>query len=329
MPWVLSRVLCLLVVAGAQVVRPESPSGLSNWDAAWYIRIASEGYGYVDGGYSSYPFFPLLPLVLRAGRTVGVPYALTGVLVGHLALLVALAGVHRLALRHASPEAARLAVWAVALFPASLAFSTPYPSSIFLAASVWAFVMAEDRRDGAAAVLAVACALVRPNGVVVALALIVAVRTARRAVVVAGPSVVAVVVWMLVLRHWTGDALIFVRTKTVWQDNSLLEIVTLSQVKPTALAHLFLGLVAVLVLVSARDRLPLSWLVLSALYLGPPFVMDVVGLGRYSNECFPVGIAAGMVLVQLSGRLQRAALATSALGLAAFGGLVAAGRVVP
>src|SRR6185437_7712739 len=103
--------------------------------------------------------------------------------------LVALAGVYRLASRRGGSRVAALAVWALALFPASFVFSMTYPSAIFLAASVWAFVLVEERHDLAAGLVVVAAALVRPNGLVVALALIVAVRTWRRAVIVAAPSV--------------------------------------------------------------------------------------------------------------------------------------------
>jgi Gpi18-like mannosyltransferase len=89
--------------------------------------------------------------------------------------LVALAGLYKLAQRHASPRAAGLAVWCMCFFPASFVFSMICPSSVFLAASVWAFVLIEDHHDLAAGGLAACAAIVRPNGVIVAIALTIAV----------------------------------------------------------------------------------------------------------------------------------------------------------
>src|SRR5437868_3312918 len=84
---------------------------------------------------------------------------------------VAVAGVSRLASRRGGPRVAALSVWSLALFPASFVFSMTYPSAIFLAASVWAFVLVEEHHDLAAGLVAVGAALVRPNGLVLAVAL--------------------------------------------------------------------------------------------------------------------------------------------------------------
>jgi hypothetical protein len=220
-------------------------------------------------------------------------------------------------------------VWALALFPSSLVFSTLYPSSIFLAASVFAFLAVEDDRDVVGSLLAVVCALARPNGFVVALCLAVAVRNWRRAAVVAGPALVALGVWLLVLRHWTGDALIFLHAKAAWVEITLLDLVLLRQPKPTAFAHAILAILAIAALVVARRRLPLPWLLFGALYLLPSTVLGVVGLGRYSNECFPVFVAAGLILAEVPGRLRNVGFGLSVAGLGVLGVAVAAGRVVP
>ncbi len=92
-----------------------------------------------------------------------------------------------------------LAVWSLALFPAAFVFSLLYPSAIFLAASVWAFLLVEDRHDGWAGIVVAVAVLTRPNGIVLAVALgigLVVIRRAwRRALVVCGPAVVAVGIW--------------------------------------------------------------------------------------------------------------------------------------
>src|SRR5206468_1560829 len=130
------------------------------------------------------------PAVIRALRHV-MDDDLGTFIVNQAAFLVALVGVYVLARRHVSGRAAELATWALALFPASFVFSLGYPSSLFLAAMVWAFVLVEDRHDLLAGALAVAATMLRPNGFVVVLALAVAVRAPRRIVMVALPAFLA------------------------------------------------------------------------------------------------------------------------------------------
>ena len=118
-------------------------------DGAWYVEIAKIGYGPkpAPGTESPWPFFPFLPGLMRVGGWLGPSEAFVGVAVNHLAFLLGLAGLYRIARRHVSPRASELGVWLIALFPASFLFSMIYPSAIFLAASVWAFCFVEERRD--------------------------------------------------------------------------------------------------------------------------------------------------------------------------------------
>ena len=118
------------------------------WDGGWYQLIATHGYGAppVDGVWSVWPFFPLYPVLVSGLHLVGSPYSFAQVVVANAALLVALAGVWRLARRHVSATAAAYAVWITALFPGAITFTMGYPDSLFLAGAVWAFVLLEERR---------------------------------------------------------------------------------------------------------------------------------------------------------------------------------------
>src|SRR3954451_14376706 len=207
-PWLLSRVVSIVVLLAA-VNDPARGSRFvqvaTRWDGAFYLDIARNGYGPVDIPFPKWPFFPLLPGLIRALSEVADDKAALFV-VNQVLFLVALAGVYRLASRHGGVTVARLATWSLALFPASFVFSMTYPSVIFLAAPVWAFVLVEERHDLAAGLVAVGAALVRPNGAVLVIALIVAVWSSwRRAVLVAGPSLVAVAAWCAYCWDRTGD----------------------------------------------------------------------------------------------------------------------------
>ncbi|MET0894342.1 MAG: hypothetical protein ABWY80_00655, partial [Acidimicrobiia bacterium] len=61
----------------------------------------------------------------------------------------------------------------------------------------------------------------------------------------------------------------------------------------------------------------------------PSLVTGMVGLARYTNECFPPFVAAGMVLEKWKTKWQVAALATSAVGLILFATIVARYDLVP
>jgi len=333
-PWLVSRVLSVgvLLAAANDPLRGSRFVQLTvRWDGAHYLAIARDGYGAVGVEFPRWAFFPGFPAVIRFLGELGRDDVLTFAL-NQLVFLVALAGVHRIARRHGSPRAASLAVWALALFPASFVFSMTYPSSLFLAASVWAFVAVDARgvpgRDWWAGVLAAAAAIVRPNGLIVAVSLVVAVWSVRRAVAVVLPTVAVLAAWCWYCYDRTGDAFVFLAVKERWQEIGAVDLVT-GGAKWSVLPHALLALGALAVVVHQRRRLPVAFLVLTALALLPPLVTGMVGLARYANECFPPFVAAGQLLERWSIRVQVALLSVSAVGLVAFAFVVARYGLVP
>src|SRR6185436_6854967 len=64
----------------------------ARWDSAWYLAIAGDGYG--EGQRAA--FFPLYPLLVRAGGWVLGSPVVAGLLVSTTCLVVALAALHEL-----------------------------------------------------------------------------------------------------------------------------------------------------------------------------------------------------------------------------------------
>lgn len=159
-------------------------ASLERFDALWYLAIAEHGYpDVVDGGApQAAAFFPGLPLVVRVLDVVtpgGVLVA--GSLVAVAAAVAAVAGLHRLAEgRVSGAGAGRRAVLATLTFPTAFFLVAPFTEGPFLAASVWAFVLASERRWGAVAGLGVAAGLVRPVGALLAAPLAIEWLRARR-----------------------------------------------------------------------------------------------------------------------------------------------------
>ena len=330
LPWLVSRVLSVTVLMLA-VNDPLRGSRFNQvamrWDGAFYLVIARQGYGPVGVPFPRWPFFPGLSGVVKLLDEIA-----TGqwpiFLVNQLALLIAFAGLYRLARRHSNVRAARLSVWALALFPVSFVFSMTYPSALFLAATVWAFLLVDDGHDLSAGLLVGAAAMLRPNGALVAVALLFAVGIGRRAVIMCAPAVVAVAGWCWYCYDRTGDAFVFLSTKARWDEITLWRVVT-GHGKWAVLPHGVLALMALAAVYWQRRRLPIAWKLLAVLSLIPSLVTGMVGLGRYANECFVPFVAAGEILERMSTRARYALFALSGGALIAFAFLSARYELVP
>src|SRR5439155_17189832 len=131
--------------------------------------------------------------------------------------------------------------WAAAFFPGRRRVLRAVPRSAAVVRLGVAFVLVEDRRDVPAGLLGAAATLLRPNGFLVAVALAVEARTARRAAVVLGPSAAVLCVWTLVLSRWTHDPFVFVHAKRAWREVTITNVVTGHHLNPQVLGHLVLA----------------------------------------------------------------------------------------
>ena len=329
--WLVSRVVSAVAILAAISTFGSHPvlrgRGFVMFDFGWYYRIALGGYGPapVHGVQSPWPFFPLFPGVIKVGAELGIQVQWWTVLVNHAVFLVALLGVHRIATATVGERAGRWSVWALACFPGSFVFSMGYPSALFLAASVWAFALARERRDVPAGLCAALAAMARPNGILVAGALAAGILVTRhrpgrdqwvRAVALAGPAALSVAVWMGFLWHWTGDPLVFVSAKESWDEITVVEV--FQHGVTWTLPHLGLGVAALAAVWLGRRVLPWWWALFAALYLLPPLGLGVVGLARYANECFVPFVVGGALLARWPRAVSTGLIVLSTAGCAIY-----------
>jgi hypothetical protein len=190
----------------------------ARWDSVWFLRIAEEGYGELEGAAAA--FFPLYPaLVGIVGRLLVGHYVLAGILVSLAAALGAFVLFHDLAETKLGADGARRAVIYLALFPMALFLQAVYSEALFLLLTVAAFLLAERRRFLPAALVAGLALLTRPVGFALlpALALI-AWRSPDRRRGLASLAAAPLVFCTYPLYLWAerGDPLAFADAQGIW-----------------------------------------------------------------------------------------------------------------
>jgi mannosyltransferase PIG-V len=125
------------------------PSGFlsywAHWDGAWYVVIATKGYGYLQP--MSTAFFPLFPMLLRAGTALGGSPAIWGVLISLVATLFAMYFLYGIAEKLRGVEVARIAVLTFAFFPTAFFLNAAYTEALFAAFATGSFWAAYVRRN--------------------------------------------------------------------------------------------------------------------------------------------------------------------------------------
>lgn len=143
-----------------------------NFDGEHYLSIAQRGYQPL-----TYFFFPVYPLIVRLISSVFVDsfvgQAVTGLLVSHISILLALVGLWKLLSLDYKKEIIQLTILLLLIFPTSFYFASFYTESVFLALVVWSLYFARKRRWLLASLLAGLASATRVTGIVLLPALFV------------------------------------------------------------------------------------------------------------------------------------------------------------
>ena len=171
--WLASRGLIVAVALLLAVVQHRTLSDMvSNWDVQHFARLAAGGY-FAEPSGTLMAFFPGWPLILSLFGQLGVPVAISGVIVSTACSAVAAAALYRLGGKWAA------VAWLFA--PTAVFTMVPYTESLFCAAAFWAWERARsDRWLVAATLTAVACT-VRVSGLFLIGALLVMILTSDNA----------------------------------------------------------------------------------------------------------------------------------------------------
>ncbi len=197
-------------------------SGLFGWDAAFYARIAQQGYERLP--QDALRFFPLTPLLGRAVGWVGVGPRAGVLLVSNFSALLAGALLVVLVRREGfTPEIGRRSAWLLALAPPAFVLSFAYGESVFLALAIGIFLAARRQQWLVVIGLGLLAGFSRPGGFVVSVPIAVeaarafSAESVRKQLLRAG-SVMAPVAGAALFLGWVGnrfgDALLPYRVQT-------------------------------------------------------------------------------------------------------------------
>ena len=139
------------------------------FDSAAYLRIASDGYSYLD----LTAFYPLYPVLVRGAGTIVRSDVFAGIGLSIAAFAVALYLLHRLVELELGEAPARATVLLTAFFPTALFFSAVYTEGLFLALSVGAIYSARRGWWARAALLGLLASATRNTGVLLLIPLVV------------------------------------------------------------------------------------------------------------------------------------------------------------
>lgn len=140
-----------------------------HWDAAWYVRIANEGYF----GNQAAAFFPLYPYMIRGlNELSGLSYQVSGLLIANVAFLLALYLLIRLLAIDFSKQVTLRTLTLLIAFPTSFYFSAVYTESLFLFWTVGSFYFARNRNWWWVGIFGFFASLTRNTGILLILPIV-------------------------------------------------------------------------------------------------------------------------------------------------------------
>jgi len=310
---------------------------LTRWDGAWFLRAVQSGYPshlpMTHGHVAANPiaFFPLFPLVVRAGVAAGLDPGVAALVLSGVTGFTAVWAVGLVGRRLAGDAAGARVALLFAVFPGTFAFSFAYSEGIVVTAVAFGLLALLDRRWWLAGLLGAVATAASP----VALAFVVscawsagcAIRRERRFGALAAPLLAPVgfVAYMLYLWRHTGQLNAWRLTERGgWQSypsitypfRILWKFVS-NPVSPTLTGQILVAgtVVAIVgVVLMVKERQPPPVLLYGVCALGSAAVSLPVGFRpRFLMLAFPIVVAAG---TRYSGWTYRILVAVSVVLLA-------------
>jgi len=318
--YVPSRIVLTLVGLWSQRLLQRVPSGRfsvhawldlwGQWDTGWYLSIAEHGYSKFTSsapggvGQANYAFFPLYPLLSRAlGAALHLPVFVAGLIFANACLIWASTILYEIVEHEYGAVAAGRALGFFFVFPSNFLCSAFLSESLYLLLVLLCFDSALKERWLRLALFGFLVGLTRPPAVCLALPLLYEylkrrdfkLRAVGWQVVCIASVAIGPLLFMLFVRHLTGDFGAFFRTQAAWGRRSgnpfaiLVRGLLGSDKNQRFSAFCAIALGAVIA-ASARKVRP-SYVLFAGCSLLLPLSSSVGSMPRFSAAIFPVWIA--------------------------------------
>jgi hypothetical protein len=290
------------------------------WDGKLYLDIARYGYSAMplNGmGMANYAFFPLYPLLIRLVEPLVGNYAVAGLLVSNLCLLVACVYIYRYVALDSDADArtaARAAKYLI-LFPMAFLFSAVLTESLFLALSVACLYYARRGSWIMAGVLGFFVPLTRLPGLAILVPLVYeylrqhnngpATRSWSGVRARLKPELIALLmpligfgIWVAFNNYLTGDVLGFIRVQATWGGHFTLPpvelLIRLLPTRPYVLTGAIFTIAAIALMVWFYKKVDFGGWLFGALLICIPLFSTQSGYSmlRYLAVVFPLCIIA-------------------------------------
>lgn len=288
----------------------------SNFDGLHYLDIAQYGYGYQHKTDMDYVFFPVYPWLIKTFSLFG-GYLTSGLLVSHVAFIIALYYLYKLAKLDFSAKIARSTIFVLLIFPTAFFFGSVYTESVFLLLIVLSFYFARKDQFFLACAAAMIASATRVTGIFLWPALLYEfwLRYGQDIKKTLNP----LAVWLILpplgllsfLRYQflqTGDPLFFINAQNNYAGRNVDKLVLLHQVffryfkmlifidhfDPlffTVLIEFLSAVLLVFVLIFSLKKIRFSyWFFVLCSFLLPTLTGTFMSMPRFSLVLFPVFI---------------------------------------
>ncbi|HJY98261.1 MAG TPA: glycosyltransferase family 39 protein [Patescibacteria group bacterium] len=197
----------------------------NRWDAPHYLYIAEHWYTSLGDESNFIVFFPLYPLILKPFIFLMGNAAVAGVFLSTILFLIAGYFFYKLVSLDYGEKVARWATIALAIFPTSYFFNSPYTESLFLLLFSVSFFAARKEKWIWAGLFAALATAARPYGFLLALAILVEwcfsnKRYLKHLPVIIIPSVLSGLAYLYLNQHVYGNPFMFKEILAVhWQKS--------------------------------------------------------------------------------------------------------------
>jgi hypothetical protein len=315
-----SRVFLTLVGLSSQHLLHRVPGGRfsahawlnlwGQWDTGWYLSIAERGYSkFTSGapgsvGQANYAFFPLYPLLARGlAAALYLPVFVAGLILANACLIWASTILYETVEQEYGAATAGRALAFFFVFPSNFLCSAFLSESLYLLLVLLCFKSALQERWVRLALFGFLVGLTRPPAVCLAIPLLYEylqrrtfkLRALGWQVVSIASVAVGPLIFLLFVRHLTGDSGAFFRTQAAWgrHTGNPLAILVGGLLGPdknqrfSAFCAIAIGVVIVL----GAGKVRPSYLLFAGSSLLLPLSSSVGSMPRFSAAIFPVWIA--------------------------------------